>query len=218
MSAPLSKPTGRKQKKEAKRQALTKAFLQFLDALGPEFLNAKEKQKTASRATNLWLDHLLVGEGVDIASLFSHAQKTQTQSEVFVLDIHVHLVCPHHLTIAFGKAHLAYVPTGRLAGFGALSRVVSACCSRFVLQEEATACIAESLVKHLGAKAAVAIVEATHPCHNVIEPRAHAALSVTCSTAGHAKEAKHLERSLKDRLNARQYIFQRYGTRSPQPS
>jgi GTP cyclohydrolase I len=119
---------------------------------------------------------------------------------VSLLDLGVQLVCPHHLTVAFGRAHVAYVPGARVAGFGALARLVAACAARVALQEEVTSAIAEALVEHFGARAAVAVIEATHPCHNVLHPRSHGARAVTWASAGEARAKRQLARELRAAL------------------
>jgi GTP cyclohydrolase IA len=110
----------------------------------------------------------------------------------------VHLVCPHHLTVALGHAHLAYLPRGRVVGFGALTRLARALTARLVLQEDATRELAEALVAGIDAGAAAAMIEAAHPCHSVAHAGAHDAQAVTFATAGDERSARRLEQALRD--------------------
>ncbi len=155
---------------------------------------AKLLRQTPQRATALWLDQLLAGEHADIPAILQGAMPHRSATPVCVTRIGVHLVCPHHLTIAFGHAHVAYVPQGQVAGLGAISDLVQACTARFVLQEDAVQLICDALVKHLDAKAAVALIDAVHPCHSITRARSHDAHVVTLARAGKPAESRSLER------------------------
>ncbi len=155
-----------------------------------------ELKGTPKRVAELWHDTLLAGEGVDLKGLLAGGTLCKTCQPVSLLDIDVHLVCPHHLTVAFGKAHLAYIPGGRVASFGHLSDLASVCTSRMILQEEATTLIAKALVEHLTAAAAVCVIEARHPCHNLTRPRAHRAEVVTWASFGPVGKTRELRSGL----------------------
>lgn len=170
------------------------AFSELLRALGVEV--AGDFAKTPERATELWLSYLLQGQHADPAVALGQGAKSTARAPVWVRDMGVHLVCPHHLTIAFGNAHVGYVPRGRVVGFGALARLLETCTARFVLQEEAAQLVADTLVNHLGAKAAVCSIDAVHPCHNVLHGRSHAAHAVSLGVAGDEKTAQALTRSM----------------------
>ena len=83
---------------------------------------------------------------------------------VVVRGIAVHGVCPHHLVPFRGVAHVAYIPGGRLHGFGRIARMVDAIGHRFTYQEWMTRDIAEALVTHGRAQGAACIVEAEQLC------------------------------------------------------
>jgi GTP cyclohydrolase I len=76
----------------------------------------------------------------------------------------VHGVCPHHLVPFRGVAHVAYIPGGRLHGFGRIARMVDAIGHRFTYQEWMTRDIAEALVTHGQAQGAACIIEAEQLC------------------------------------------------------
>jgi hypothetical protein len=73
-------------------------------------------------------------------------------------------VCPHHLVPFRGVAHVAYVPGGRLHGFGRIARLVDAIGHRLTYQEWMTRDIAEALVLHGQAKGAACVIEAEQLC------------------------------------------------------
>ncbi|MEE8408582.1 MAG: GTP cyclohydrolase I [Myxococcota bacterium] len=181
--------------KRTRREAATRALGDLLTGLGCDLRG--ELRQTPSRAATLWSEHLLAGEGADLGELLGRGSRSKARAPVLLLDVGVHLVCPHHLTVAFGQAHVAYLPGGRLAGFGALARLINACTARLILQEDAAAMISTALVERLGARAAVAVIEARHPCHNVLHARSHRARAVTWGRHGDATGCRDLSSKLR---------------------
>lgn len=177
---------------------LRAAFAELTAALGMPL--DPELRRTPDRAAELWARHLVAGTGIDLASTLGETAQSASTAPVSLFGLGVHLVCPHHLTVAFGQAHVAYVPGGRIVGFGALARLVAAATSRLTLQEQATELVAATLVGHLGARAAVAVIDAVHPCHNVLHARSHRAHAVTWAATGEPAAARRLERDLRRAL------------------
>jgi GTP cyclohydrolase I len=180
------------------RGAVERAFAELLRALGVE---RDEVSGTPRRAAALWIEQLTAGEGVELGELLGRGIKHRGRTPVILTHIGIHLVCPHHLTVAFGEAHVGYVPAGRIVGFGALSRVAEAACARLVLQETAAHDIAVAVHEQLGAEAAVVMLEAVHPCHNLKHPRSQKAEVVTWAAAGDERSAARLERLLAAELS-----------------
>lgn len=174
-----------------RREALEAIFSQLLEAAGYEANG--EMAETPARAAELWDERLLAGVGRPLAEVLGEPIVAESHDPVSMLDMGVHLVCPHHLTVSFGKAHVAFTPTRAIIGFGSLAKLVERATARLVLQEQATRDIATTLQESLDARAAVAAIEATHPCHNVPHPRSHGARAFTVASAGDAAEAKRLE-------------------------
>ena len=170
------------------------AVRELLLALGCELRG--ELVGTPARVAELWADHLLAGERLEPRALLGRGSATRSRAPVTLQNLGVHLVCPHHLTVAFGVAHVAYLPNGRAAGFGALARLVRACTARLVLQEEASQEIADIIVDRLGARAAAVVIDAVHPCHNVPHGRSHGAHAVTWGEAGQPRAARELRQLL----------------------
>ena len=177
-------------------QASEHAFSALLRAWGVPMSPAFEG--TVGRVAALWSEHLLAGMHTDVPALLQESTHADAMTPVSALDMGVHLICPHHLTVALGRAHVAYQPGPRIVGFGTLSILVRACTARLILQEEAGDMIAHALVNHLQAQAAVAVIEAMHPCHNVLHARSHTARALTVAHAGDTTAAA----SLKDLLLA----------------
>ena len=79
-------------------------------------------------------------------------------------DITFYSVCEHHLLPFYGKAHVAYIPDGKVAGLSKLARTVEVFARRPQIQENMTAQIAEALETHLKPKGVMVRLEAEHMC------------------------------------------------------
>ncbi len=97
----------------------------------------------------------------------AHLSKTFAVSNnelVLEKDITFYSMCEHHLLPFYGKAHVAYVPDGRVAGLSKLARTVDEYAKRPQLQEQLTAQVADALMEHLKPKGAMVVIEAEHMC------------------------------------------------------
>ncbi len=155
------------------------AVARFLDALGlpPDVRNAADLDGTPRRVAEAWLEDLVDGYGRDPAEILAGAIPASGRDLVAVTGIDFHSVCPHHLLPSRGVAHVAYVPGGRVVGFGQLVRLVDALAHRLVLEEDLARQIADALVRHLGARGAACVLDAEQLCMTVRgekRPRARA--------------------------------------------
>ena len=83
-------------------------------------------------------------------------------------DAGVHLMktftCEHHLLPFYGKAHIAYIPDGKVVGLSKLARTVEVFARRLQLQEQLTGQIADALMEYMQPKGAIVMIEAEHMC------------------------------------------------------
>ncbi len=103
---------------------------------------------------------------------------------VLIRDLPVASLCEHHLLPFTGKAHVGYVPNGRVAGFSELARVVEGYAKRPQLQERLTAQVADALHEKLGSSGAIVVVEATHTCMTMRGAEAVGSVAVTSAARG----------------------------------
>lgn len=103
---------------------------------------------------------------------------------VLVRDITFCSMCEHHLLPFMGKAHIAYLPNGRVIGLSKLARVVDAVARRPQVQERMTETIADLLVKHLEAKGVAVVIEAIHTCMTIRGVKKPESLCVTSAMRG----------------------------------
>jgi GTP cyclohydrolase I len=120
-----------------------------------------------------------------------HLRKTFTQKYdemVLVRDIRFASCCEHHLLPFFGKAHIAYLPDGKIVGLSKLARVVEALARRPQVQERMTEELADLLVEELGPRGVAVVVEATHTCMTIRGVQKPDALCTTSAMRGGFRE------------------------------
>lgn len=140
--------------------------------------------KTPRRVRELWEKRLLGGYALNPAEVLGEGFADPRRDMVVVRGIAVHGVCPHHLVPFRGVAHVAYVPGGRLHGFGRIARLVDAIGHRFTYQEWMTRDIADALVTHGHASGAACVIEAEQLCLLLGEDRRGDERVVTQAFAG----------------------------------
>ena len=140
--------------------------------------------RTAQRVRELWQKRLLGGYELDPAAALGEGFADARTDMVVIRGIAVHGVCPHHLVPFRGVAHVAYIPGGRLHGFGRIARMVDAIGHRFTYQEWMTRDIADALVAHGHAAGSACVVEAEQLCLLLGEDRRGDERVVTQAFAG----------------------------------
>jgi GTP cyclohydrolase I len=103
---------------------------------------------------------------------------------VVVRDIEFFSLCEHHLLPFFGKAHVGYLPRGRIIGLSKIPRVVDMYAHRLQVQERLTQQVASFLMEKLNPKGVACVVEATHLCTVMRGVRKQEATMVTSSMLG----------------------------------
>ena len=129
-----------------------------------EELRQGHMRNTPRRVAELWSERLLSGQHQDLGEVLGEGFADPRTDLVVIRGISVHGICPHHLVPFRGVAHVAYLPGGRLHGFGRIARLVDACGHRFTYQEWMTRDIADALVTHGRAAGAAVIVECAQLC------------------------------------------------------
>jgi GTP cyclohydrolase I len=103
---------------------------------------------------------------------------------VLVRDISFNSMCEHHLLPFLGKAHVGYLPRGRVAGLSKLARVVEEISRRPQIQERMTHQIADLINADLDPKGVIVILEAEHTCMTIRGVKKPGALTVTSAVRG----------------------------------
>ena len=103
---------------------------------------------------------------------------------VLVKDIPVYSMCEHHMAPFMGKAHVAYIPDGKIVGLSKLSRLTNVFARRLQVQERLTDQIAQALQDHLNPKGVGVVVRCRHMCMESRGVKIHGAETVTASLRG----------------------------------
>jgi len=144
------------------------AVERFLVSLVPAaVLRQADLKGTPRRVAEAFRDDLLDGYRSDPATILGGAIPHAGHDLVAVTGIDFHAVCPHHLLPYRGTACIAYVPGGRVLGFGVLARLLDCFAHRLVIQEVLARQVADALVEHVGARGAACLLDAEQMCLTV---------------------------------------------------
>ena len=161
---------------------IEQAVRQILTAVG-EDPNREGLQFTPRRVARMY-EELFSGLFEDAAA---HLEVffTENYDEMVVLrDIPFYSMCEHHLLPFMGRAHVAYLPRGKVVGLSKLARVVEALARRPQVQERLTCQIADLLMEKLDAKGSAVIIEATHTCMTIRGVQKPGSVMVTSAMRG----------------------------------
>jgi len=110
------------------------------------------------------------------------------QEVVLLRDIPFNSICEHHLLPFMGRAHVAYLPDGKVVGLSKLARLVEGYARRPQVQERLTTQIADALMEELHPLGAVCVIEAEHTCMTIRGVQKHGSTMVTSELRGIFKE------------------------------
>ncbi|MCB7479977.1 GTP cyclohydrolase I FolE [Christiangramia sediminis] len=120
--------------------------------------------KTPERAAKA-MQFLTQGYSMDAEEILKQAVFEESYDEMVVVkDIELYSLCEHHMLPFFGKAHIAYIPNGKIIGLSKLPRVVDVFARRLQVQERLTHDILECLNKTLQPQGVAVVIEAVHMC------------------------------------------------------
>src|SRR5918912_1014515 len=161
---------------------IARAVREILIAIGedPKREGLIETPKRVAEAYTL----LFAGLLEDPARYLEGSFAEETRDLIVIRDLPVASFCEHHILPFTGKAHVGYVPNGRVAGFSELARVVEGYARRPQLQERLTAQIADAVYEKLGASGAIVVVEATHSCMTMRGAEVPGSVAVTSAARG----------------------------------
>jgi len=135
----------------------------LLRALG-EDPSREGLRKTPARVAES-MRYLTSGYAKDVKEVLNEAVFTEQYDEMVVVkDIELYSLCEHHLLPFFGKAHVAYLPAGKIIGLSKVARLVDVFARRLQVQERLTTQIAEALQEALQPAGVAVVVEAYHFC------------------------------------------------------
>jgi len=121
-------------------------------------------RRTPERVARMY-NELMMGYSMDIETIINGALfDVEYEDMVLVRDIEFYSLCEHHMLPFFGKAHVAYIPNGKVLGLSKIPRIVDLFARRLQVQERITTQIADVLEKLLHPKGIAVVLEGAHMC------------------------------------------------------
>lgn len=173
------------------REKIEEAVRLLLEGLG-EDTRREGLRETPMRVARMY-EELYAGAdedaGVHLAKTFS----VEHDEMVVEKDIVFYSTCEHHLMPFYGKAHVAYIPDGRVVGLSKLARTVEVYARRLQIQEQMTGQIADAVMEHLTPKGVMVLVEAEHMCMTMRGIKKPGSKTVTMAARGVFQESESLQ-------------------------
>jgi len=144
------------------REKIMAAVQSILEAIG-EDPQREGLRDTPRRVADMY-EEIFEGLTLDPTSYLSVGFEERHKEMIVLRDIPFHSVCEHHLLPFTGKAHVGYIPAGRIVGLSKLARVVEGFARRPQLQERLTSQIADALVEAINPTGVGVVIEAQHFC------------------------------------------------------
>ena len=142
---------------------LAQNYKSIIDGLG-EDVTREGLEKTPERAAKA-MQFLTHGYAIDPLEILKSALFTEDHSQMIVVkNIEVYSMCEHHMLPFFGKAHIAYIPNGKIVGLSKIPRIVDAYARRMQVQERLTDQIKDCIQEALQPLGVAVVIEAQHMC------------------------------------------------------
>lgn len=154
----------------------------ILDAVG-EDANREGLRETPARVARMYAE-MFAGLKSDPGRHLAKVFQEDYDEIVLVRDISFCSMCEHHLLPFTGKAHIAYLPDGKVVGLSKLARVVEEVARRPQVQERLTQTVADLVEDRLSARGVAVVVESTHSCMTIRGIRKPGSLCMTSAMRG----------------------------------
>ncbi len=145
------------------QEAFESAITKVLELLG-EDPQREGLLKTPSRVAKAW-EFLTQGYHENPKEILNKALFTSSNDEMVVVrDIEFYSTCEHHMLPIIGRAHVAYIPDGKVVGLSKIPRIVNVFARRLQIQEQMTEQIADAISESINPKGVAVVIHARHMC------------------------------------------------------
>ncbi len=199
---PIPPKNGRAGK--TRKPQIKKAVYNILENIG-ENPEREGLQRTPDRVARMY-DELTAGYEVDPKALINGALFTVDYDEMVVVkDIDFFSLCEHHMLPFMGKAHVAYLPNGRVVGLSKIPRIVEMFARRLQVQERMTQQIADFICEVLQPHGVAVVVEGVHMCMMMRGVKKANASMVTSAMVGTIKSDPKARSEFMEHIGRRRY-------------
>ena len=165
--------------------SIKKSFQDILENLDKEkkYINEEVFENTPQRIEDFYKE-FFSGMYVNSYEFLQNTFDVPNNDLIIERNINFYSMCEHHFLPFFGKISVAYVPNGKIVGFGDIVKVIEAYAKRPQLQERMTDEIAETIYKALNCKGVYILIEAEHTCMTMRGVKKPGAKIITTGTKG----------------------------------
>ena len=154
----------------------------LLEGIG-EDTSREGLKDTPSRIARMY-EEICSGMDEDVSEHLSKVFTVDNNEMVLEKDITFYSTCEHHLMPFYGKAHVAYIPNGKVVGLSKLARTVEVYARRLQIQEQMTGQIADAIMEHLCPQGVMVLLEAEHMCMTMRGIKKPGSKTVSIATRG----------------------------------
>lgn len=164
------------------RSRVERAVHEILQAIGedPDRAGLRETPARVAKA----YEAIFSGVGEDPARYLEEAFEGEYRDLVLIRDIPLYSMCEHHLVPLVGKAHVGYVPDGKVIGLSEIAKIVESYARRPQIQERLTAQVADLLYEGLGSRGSIVVIEAEQLCMTLLGAQKPGSVTVTSASRG----------------------------------
>lgn len=165
--------------------SIKKSFQNILENLDKEkkYINEEVFENTPQRIEDFYKE-FFSGMYVNPYEFLQNTFDVPNNDLIIERNINFYSMCEHHFLPFFGKISVAYIPNGKIVGFGDIVKVIEAYAKRPQLQERMTDEIAETIYKALNCKGVYVLIEAEHTCMTMRGVKKPGAKIITTGTKG----------------------------------
>ena len=173
------------------QKKIEQAVRLLLEGIG-EDINREGLADTPNRVARMY-EEIYKGMEEDASVHLSKTFSVDSNEIVVEKDITFYSICEHHLMPFYGKAHIAYLPDGRVVGLSKLARTVEVYARRLQIQEQMTTQVAEAIMEYLQPQGVMVMVEAEHMCMTMRGVAKPGSRTVTMAARGCFQENPQLQ-------------------------
>lgn len=180
------------------KDKIEQAVTLLLEGIG-EDVTREGLIETPARVARMY-EELLAGMNQSPKEHLSRTFSCDNNDVVIEKDITFYSTCEHHLMPFYGKAHIAYIPNGKVVGISKLARTVEVFARRLQIQEQMTKQIADAFMEHLGAKGVLVKIEAEHMCMSARGIKKPGSKTITFAARGEFETDRQLKSEIMEIL------------------